>query len=213
MTRILAMALDIQAQVTKIDISDLNRLTGSAFHQGVAAKVGPYPVAGVDDMISIRNKEGGNPFLLLLDTIMDPQNAGALIRTALCAGVDGIIVTKDRSVGLTPAVSRASAGSLEHSIIARVTNLSVTIKELKKNGIWVAGADQSASLSVFESDLSGPVAIVIGGEGKGIRPLVKRSCDFLISIPQCWKIGSLNASAAGAVVMYEAYRQRKAKKK
>jgi len=138
---------------------------------------------------------------------------GALLRTALCAGVDGIVIPKDRSALPTPAVSKASAGALEHSSLARVTNMVNTIKHLKEKGLWILGLDRIAEQSVFSSDLKGSIALVVGGEAKGIRPLVKKHCDMLMSIPQSSRINSLNASAAGAVVMYEAFRQRSAANK
>lgn len=197
-------------QVHRVNNQEIKKVTGTDAHQGVAATVSVYPVIDIDDLIIHCKDQQHHPFFLLLDTIVDPQNLGALIRTAVCAGVDGIIIPKDRSAGLTPAVSRASAGALEHCMISKVTNLSTTITELKKEGIWIAGMDRDAAQLVFEADLKTPVAIVIGSEGKGIRPLVKKSCDFLISIPQTKEIDSLNASAAGAVVMYEVYRQRNA---
>ncbi|MBW1846221.1 MAG: 23S rRNA (guanosine(2251)-2'-O)-methyltransferase RlmB [Deltaproteobacteria bacterium] len=201
-------AKDLNIQVHRIDDLALKKITGTDLHQGVAVKVSPYPIVGMGDLISIRKKDSGKHFILLLDNVVDPQNLGALIRTALCVGVDGIIITKDRSARLTPAVSRASAGALEHCLISKVTNLSTTIKALKENGVWIAGMDSEASQSVFEADLTISIAVIIGGEDKGIRPLVKKSCDFLVSIPQTGKIDSLNASAAGAVVMYEVFRQR-----
>jgi len=148
-------------------------------------------------------------FLLLADSISDTHNLGALIRTALCAGVDGVIIPKDRAAAPLPSVSRASAGALEHMPVVQVTNLVNTIAELKEKGMWIAGMAADADQSLFESNLTGPLALVIGGEEKGIRPLVRKHCDFLIRIPQEGQIDSLNASVAGAVVMYEAYRQRK----
>jgi 23S rRNA (guanosine2251-2'-O)-methyltransferase len=195
-------------QIHRVNNQEIKKLTGSDTHQGVAATVSVYPVVDIDDLIVNCKNLHHHPFFLLLDTIVDPQNLGALIRTAVCASVNGIVIPKDRSAGLTPAVSRASAGALEHCLVSKVTNLSTTISELKKQGVWIAGMGRDSAQSVFEADFKIPLAIVIGGEGKGIRPLVKKSCDFLISIPQTGKIDSLNASAAGAVVMYEVFRQR-----
>jgi len=203
-----ARAKILSIRITRVESSALRKISGTDTHQGVAAKVSPYPVLEIDKLISEINKKDRNYFLLLLDTIVDPQNMGALIRTALCVGVHGVITTKDRSAGLTPAVSKASAGALEHCLISKVTNLSASVKALKKMGVWIAGMDADAAQPVFEADLTTSIAIVIGGEGKGIRPLVKKSCDFLIAIPQTGTIDSLNASAAGAVVMYEVFRQR-----
>ncbi len=144
----------------------------------------------------------------MLDNIQDPQNLGAIIRTALCVGIHGVVVPKDRSASPTPAVSRASAGALEHIRLVRVTNLVQTIKHCKSRGLWVMGLQQNAVQSIYAADLSGSIAIVLGGEQKGIRRLVEKNCDFMVSIPQLGTLNSLNASAAGAVAMYEAFRQR-----
>jgi 23S rRNA (guanosine2251-2'-O)-methyltransferase len=147
-------------------------------------------------------------FLLMLDNIQDPQNLGAIIRTALCVGIHGVIVPKDRSAPPTPAVSRASCGALEHIRLVRVTNLVQTIKHCKNSGLWVLGLQKDAAQLIYASDLSGSIALVLGGEQKGIRRLVKKHCDFLVSIPQQGAFNSLNASVAAAVAMYEAFRQR-----
>ena len=152
----------------------------------------------------------GSGLVLVLDGLVDPRNVGALIRTALCVGVTGVILPKDRSVSMTPAVSMASAGALEHIRLARVTNISETLKQLKFTGFWVAGLDPSVEQSIFEVDLSGPLALVVGSEEKGIRLLVKKNCDFLVSIPQKSRVDSLNVSVAGAVALYETFRQRQA---
>jgi 23S rRNA (guanosine2251-2'-O)-methyltransferase len=165
-------------------------------------------LAGLADIVNRAESDPQSYFLLLLDNIMDPHNLGALVRTALCVGIDGVIIPKDRSVWPSPAVSKASAGALEHIRLAKVTNLVNTIKALKKKGLWILGLDSAAKRSIFISDLKGSIAMVIGGEEKGIRPLVKKQCDVLMSIPQKGHINSLNASVAGAVVMYEAFRQR-----
>ncbi len=177
-------------------------------HQGIAARVSPYPLVGMSEILARPDPGGEDPFLFLLDSIVDPHNLGALVRTAFCAGIQGIVIPKDRSAGPVPAVSKASAGALEHIRLARVVNMVNTIKELKAKGIWVAGTDPSAEKNLYACDLKGPLAIVIGGEEKGIRPLVGKHCDFLMSIPQKGTLNSLNASVAGAVVLYEAFRQR-----
>jgi 23S rRNA (guanosine2251-2'-O)-methyltransferase len=161
-------------------------------------------------MIGAAKSVQQDALVLLLDQIVDPQNLGAISRTAQCIGAHGVVLTKDRSAPLSPAASKASAGSLEHTRVAVVTNLVHAITELKKNGLWVAGADRTGLDDLFKTDLTGPIALVIGSEGKGLRPLVKRHCDFVISIPQTGPIGSLNASVAAAVIMYEIYRQRHA---
>ncbi len=187
--------------VKKIQASQLQSLSGTDMHQGIAAKVSLYPLTDLYDML-------GTADTAQLDSVSDTQNLGALIRTALCAGVNGVIIPKDRAASPTPGVSKASAGALEHILLAQVTNMVGTINELKKEGIWIAGMERSANQSVFESDLTCPLGIVIGGEEKGIRPLVRKHCDFLMSVPQKGAVNSLNASVAGAVAMYEVLRQR-----
>ena len=193
--------------VNKISAMDLKILTGTSHHQGVAAKVSLYPFKKFDDIIN-STSSNNKPFILILDSITDTQNLGALIRTAFCVGINGIILPKNRSASPTPSVSKVSAGTLEHMPIICVTNISNTINLLKKKGVWVVGLDKNAKISLYNSDLSGPLAIVIGGEDQGIRPLVKKQCDFLINIPQQRDFNSLNASVAGGVAMYEALRQR-----
>lgn len=188
--------------------AQLSALAKSAMHQGIGAGVGPYPLVELDAILDPPAASGGRHFLLLLDSILDPHNFGALVRTADAVGVDGIIMTKDRSAPPSPAVSRTSSGALEHVRIARVVNLVSAIRELKARGVWIVGTDRDADRSLFGSDLTDSVGIVIGGEEKGIRPLVRKNCDFLVYIPQAGRVASLNASAAGAVVLYEAYRQR-----
>ncbi|QTA91509.1 23S rRNA (guanosine-2'-O-)-methyltransferase [Desulfonema magnum] len=194
-----------QISVKNIQASELKSMAATEFHQGIGAKVSPYPLTDLSDILGSAES---NPFLLLLDNVVDTHNLGALVRTGLCVGTHGIIIPKDRSALPTPAVSKASAGALEHVFLARVTNLVNTIKELRKKGVWIAGMDKSGDHSVFASDLTCPIGIVIGGEEKGLRPLVKKHCDFLMSIPQKGPVNSLNASVAGAVTMYEAFRQR-----
>ena len=189
--------------------SDFEALVQSDGHQGVAAKVSRYPLAALSELLGKAEFRHGNHFLLMLDNITDPQNLGAILRTALCAGIDGVVIPKDRSAPPTPAVSKASAGALEHIFLSRVTNMVQAIKDLKEKGVWILGLERDADQSIFASDLTGPIAIVIGGEQRGIRLLVKKNCDFLVSIPQQGPIDSLNASVAGAVAMYESYRQRR----
>ena len=174
----------------------------------MAAVVSPYPQVAVQEMLQTVQGEDAKRFLLILDNIQDPQNLGAIIRTALCVGIQGVIVPRDRSASPTAAVSKASAGALEHIRLVRVTNLVQTIKYCKTSGLWVMGLQKDAAQSIYAADLSGSIALVLGGEQKGMRRLVKKHCDFLVSIPQQGAIDSLNASAAAAVAMYEAFRQR-----
>jgi 23S rRNA (guanosine2251-2'-O)-methyltransferase len=191
-----------------VQAPQLNAVVGNRQHQGVAAVVTPYPFTAVDVILDRAAARPGSHFLLLLDGILDPHNLGALIRTALAVGIQGVVIPKDRSAAPTPAVSKASAGALEHMLIGQVVNLARTVGFLKAQGMWIIGLDPTAASSIFETDLTGAQALVIGGEQKGIRPLIRKNCDMLVRIPQVGRVGSLNASVAGAVVMYEAFRQR-----
>ena len=191
-----------------IEFGNLKTLADTIGHQGAAAMVSPYPLVTVEDLLLTDRGRDATHFVLMLDNIQDPQNLGAIIRTALCVGIQGVVVPKDRSASPTPAVSRASAGALEHIRLVRVTNLVQTIKHCKSCGLWVMGLQQNAARSIYDADLSGSIAIVLGGEQKGIRRLVAKNCDFMVSIPQLGTLNSLNVSAAAAVAMYEAFRQR-----
>ncbi len=189
----------------------LSSVAKTSDHQGIGANVSVYP--SVDPNEILEKEPGEKPFFfLILDQIVDPHNYGALVRTALGVGMDAVIIPKDRSAPSSPAASKASAGALEHMRVARATNLVNAMERLKEAGVWIAGLDRAAEKSIFESDLSGPLAIAVGAEEKGLRPLVKSNCDFLISIPQVGPLDSLNASAAGAAAMYEAFRQRDRKR-
>ena len=203
-----SVAVSLKIPVTKVKASFIESLTKTTSHQGVAAKVSSYPFSDSFEIINSRKASEHNRFLLLLDNIQDSHNLGALARTALCAGVEGIIITKDRSAGPTPAACKASSGALEHLPVAKVTNMVKFIKKLKKEEFWIIGMDGKAEQSVFSVDMLSNIAIIIGGEEKGIRPLVKKECDYLVSIPHSGQIDSLNASVAGAIVIYEALRQR-----
>jgi len=199
--------------VKTVPAADLRKLAGTDMHQGACLEAGALPLMEITALISRIDKEDKAPFLLLLDCVVDPNNLGALVRTALCAGVDGVVIPRDRSAAPTPAADRASAGAMEHIRLTRVTNMVTTIQQLKTRGLWVVGADRHASQTLFATDLTGPLGLVIGGEEKGLRPLVKKTCDQLTAIPQSGAVDSLNASAAGAVLMYEALRQRSRKER
>ena len=186
----------------------LEALAGTRRHQGVAARVSPYPWADFKAIWSTPPPAGGRRFFLLLDGVVDPQNLGALVRTALGVGVEAVVVPRHRCTPPTPAASKASAGALEHMRLCAVTNLAHTLADLKRGQVWAYGLDAAADSPLYACDLTGSLALVIGGEEKGLRPLVKKQCDELIAIPQRGPVSSLNASAAGAVVMYEAFRQR-----
>ena len=208
LARLASLADSRGIRVETIGSGELKKLAGTAGHQGAAARVERYPLTALSDLLAATEATRDPLFLLMLDNILDPQNLGAILRTALCVGVNGVIMPKDRSAAITPAVSRASAGALEHIRLSRVTNLVQTIKQCKKSGLWIMGLDKDAAQSLFDGEMTGSLAIVLGGEQKGIRPLVKKHCDFLVSIPQLGAVDSLNASVAAAVAMYEAFRQR-----
>jgi 23S rRNA (guanosine2251-2'-O)-methyltransferase len=186
---------------------DLTRLCASDHHQGVALRVEPFPYANLDDILAAA-ADDADAVLLVLDSIQDPANLGALVRSAACAGVRGVIITRDRSTGVTPAVERVSAGAVETVPIAQVTNLVHSLEQLKERGFWIFGLTQDAPGSLFAQSLTGKVALVVGNEGEGVRPLVKKSCDLLLSIPLRGGVSSLNAAAAGAVALFETVRQR-----
>ncbi|MGD8343110.1 MAG: 23S rRNA (guanosine(2251)-2'-O)-methyltransferase RlmB [Desulfobacterales bacterium] len=188
--------------------TNLQAITGNASHQGIAAKVSPYPLTDVGDILKTVLSDVRPLFLLILDHIVDPHNLGALIRTALCAGVDGVIIPKDRSAYPSPTVCKVSSGALEHMRVAQVNNIVRCVKSLKERDVWIVGLDPSAPQSIYAAPLKGALGLVVGGEEKGLRPLVRKECDFLMSIPQRAILGSLNASVAGAIAMYETYRQR-----
>ena len=208
LARLASLAEQRGIRVQTIRSGEFKTIYSGTGHQGVAAKVDHYPLTAVSDILAAAEARGRPHFLILLDSVLDPQNLGAIIRSALCAGIDGVIMPKDRSAPITPAVSKASAGALEHIYLSRVTNLVQTIKKCKNSGVWVMGLDKDAEQSIYDGDMTGSIAIVLGGEQKGIRPLVKKNCDFLVSIPQLGAVDSLNASVAAAVSMYEALRQR-----
>ncbi|MCP4669681.1 MAG: 23S rRNA (guanosine(2251)-2'-O)-methyltransferase RlmB [Desulfobacula sp.] len=177
-------------------------------HQGILAKTSFYPVKNASQVVTLLQKREQPCFILIMESIEDPHNLGALIRTALCAGVDYILIPKDRCAGPSSTVSRSSAGAMEHANIFMITNTASILRSLKDNGVWISGLDAKGDTSLFDSDLKGDIALVIGGEHKGIRPGVKKECDFLLSIPNQGDINSLNASVAGGIAMYEALRQR-----
>lgn len=206
---IVDMAKALGIPVKWVNRQQIQSLTGLDTHQGVAAAVSPYPLADLSELTARLSENHDSHFLLLIDNVQDPHNLGALIRTALCAEITGVVIPKDRSAEPSPTVSKASAGALEHIRLAIVVNMVKAIQELKKNHIWIVGLDKDGDRSIYENDFSGSIALVVGGEESGIRPLVKKNCDFLSFIPQHGPVTSLNASVAGAVAMYEAYRQRR----
>ncbi len=186
----------------------LDQISETKKHQGVIAFAAAYEYAEVEDLLKVAEEKGEPPFLLLLDNIEDPHNLGAIIRTANLAGAHGVIIPKRRAVGLTATVAKASAGAINYTPVAKVTNLSNTIKELKEKGLWFVCADMEGT-TMYELDLKGPIGLVIGSEGEGVSKLVKENCDFIASIPMAGDIDSLNASVAAGILAYEIVRQRK----
>jgi len=183
---------------------------GDVNHQGVAADVDAYPYVGLDAMLEQARCRDESPFLLLLDCLQDPQNLGTLVRTAEAVAVHGVLIPDRRAAQITPAVSNASAGAVEHLLIGQVTNLVRAMEELKSHGVWVVGLEQTAQASDYRAtDLNMPLALVIGSEGQGLRRLVRERCDLLIALPMRGNINSLNASVAGSIALYEAWQQRR----
>ncbi len=205
--QIAALALHSKIRVEKISATDMAAMTGTELHQGVAARTGAYPFIALDELC-LTSSGGHLPFLLIIDGVTDTHNLGALVRTAVCAGVTGIVIPKNNAASPTPAASKTSAGALEIARLAMVTNIARTIDFLKENGVWIAGLAADAAQSIYEADLAGSIALVVGGEGKGMRRLVKKKCDFSVAIPQAGAVDSLNVSVAGGIAMYELYRQR-----
>lgn len=186
------------------------QIGGGKNHQGVAALISEFDYSTIAEILEIAVKRNEKPYVALLDGITDPHNLGAVIRSAECAGVHGIIIPKHRAVGMTEVVAKTSAGALAHMAIAKVTNLANAIDELKEAGVWIAGTDQSGESSLHETKFTGPIGIIIGSEGSGMRRLVKEKCDFMVQIPMKGKISSLNASVAAALMFFEVSRQRDA---
>ncbi len=204
---ILAKARDRQIPVKEVDRTKLDFLSGIAPHQGIIALAAAKDYCTLDDILAYAEEQNEPPFLVILDELEDPHNLGAIIRTAECTGVHGVIVPKRRSASLSYTVGKASAGAVEYMRVARVTNIAKTIDELKARGVWVYGADMNGT-DYLDCDLSGACAIVIGNEGKGISRLVREKCDVIVSLPMKGHINSLNASVAAGVLMYHALKGR-----
>lgn len=190
-----------------VDREILDRLSKTGHHQGVVANAAAYDYAEVEDILNAAREKGEPPFVFILDGIEDPHNLGAIIRTANLAGAHGVIIPKRRAVGLTATVAKTSAGALNYTPVAKVTNLSATIEELKKEGLWFVCADMGGE-TMYNLNLTGPIGLVIGNEGEGVSRLVKEKCDYVASIPMKGNIDSLNASVAAGVLAYEIVRQR-----
>ena len=196
------------AVVVEADKRKLDAMSRTHAHQGVIALSSVREYASVEDILQAAADKGEAPLLVICDELSDPHNLGAVIRTAECAGAHGVIIPKRRSAGLTAVVAKTSAGAVAHVPVARVPNLPALLDDLKKRGVWVFGTAADGTTSLYDADLKGPAAIVIGSEGSGMGRLVAERCDFLVSIPMRGKLSSLNASAAAAILLYEAVRQR-----
>ncbi|NLL01155.1 MAG: 23S rRNA (guanosine(2251)-2'-O)-methyltransferase RlmB [Clostridiales bacterium] len=200
-------AKKMDAIINFVNKERLDQMSQTGKHQGVIAYAAAYEYAEVNDILAAAREKGEAPFILLLDSIEDPHNLGAIIRTAHQAGAHGIIIPKRRAVGLTATVAKTSAGAINYLPVAKVTNLSVTIEELKKEGMWFVCADMDGEI-MYKLDLKGPIGLVIGSEGEGVGRLIKEKCDFIAKIPMFGQVDSLNASVAAGVLSYEIVRQR-----
>ncbi|OPY57270.1 MAG: putative TrmH family tRNA/rRNA methyltransferase [Pelotomaculum sp. PtaU1.Bin035] len=205
---IFALAREKSIPVQKAEKHILNKFAGEAVHQGVIALVAPKAYVAVEDLLE-SVQPGEDPFLILLDEISDPRNLGAILRTADAAGVHGVIIPRRRSAPLTPTVAKSSAGAIEYVPVARVANIAQTVDTLKEKGIWLIGADAAGQELFWDARLDGPLALVIGGEDKGLGRLVKERCDILVRLPMSGRVNSLNASVAAALLAFEVVRQRR----
>ena len=194
--------------VVEADRRKLDGMSRTHSHQGVIAVAAVREYASVEDILASAREKGEAPLLVVCDELSDPHNLGAVIRTAECAGAHGVVIPKRRSAGLTAVVAKTSAGAVSYLPVARVSNLTALLKQLKEEGLWIFGTAADGATSLYQADLKGPAAIVIGSEGDGMSRLVREQCDFLLSIPMRGQVNSLNAAAAAAVVLYEAVRQR-----
>ena len=206
--KIIAIAKERKVVVTEVEKSKLDYMSKTKNHQGVIATIPPFNYVEVEDILEDAKNKGEDAFILILDGIEDPHNLGSIIRTAETAGVHGIIIPKRRSVQVNSTVVKVSAGAAMHMKVARVNNITDTIKKLKENGLWIIGTDGEAKTVFYNQDLKGDIAIVIGSEGFGMSRLVKENIDIAVTIPMKGKINSLNASVAAGIVMYEALKQR-----
>lgn len=205
---IVSLAKEKRIIIKEVDRRKLDSMCDGAVHQGVIAKVTPFKYSEVSDILELAQERGETPFIVILDEVEDPHNLGSIARTAELFGVHGIIIPKRRSASVSSTVYKSSVGAIEHVKVAKVTNLNATIEELKEKGIWIYGADIRAEEYSYEVDFSGPCAIIIGNEGRGISKLTVQKCDKLIKIPMVGKINSLNASVAGGIMMYEVLKGR-----
>ena len=206
--RLAAQAKEAGAVVVPVDRRKLDAMSVTHAHQGVITLAAAHTYASVDDILQEAADRGEAALIVICDELTDPHNLGAIMRSAECAGAHGVIIPKRRSVGLTATVAKASAGAVEYMKVARVTNINQTIAQLKEKGVWIFGTAAEGSVPMYQADLTGPAAIVIGNEGTGMSPLVQKNCDVTVHIPMQGRISSLNASAAASILLYEAVRQR-----
>lgn len=206
--RLAAQAKEAGAVVVPVDRRKLDAMSITHAHQGIIALVAAREYCSIDDILQTAMDRGENPLIVICDELTDPHNLGAIIRSAECAGAHGVIIPKRRSVGLTAVVAKAAAGAVEYMNVARVTNINTAIAELKEKGVWIFGTAAEGSIPMYQADLTGPAAVVIGSEGDGMSRLVRQNCDVTVHIPMKGNISSLNASAAATVLLYEAVRQR-----
>ena len=206
--QILGLARELKIVIQEVERSKLDMISTTQSHQGVIAYAAVKQYVELDDILKIAEEKNEPPFIILLDELSDPHNLGSILRTADATGAHGVVIPKRRSVGLTATVSKASAGAIEYVPVARITNMVQTIEYLKSKNIWVVGTDLTGEKSFYNSDLRGPIALVVGSEGEGIGNLIKQKCDFMVNIPMKGSISSLNAGVAAAIVMYEILRQR-----
>ena len=206
--RLAADAKEAGAVIVPVDRRKLDQMSFTRSHQGVIALAAAHDYYTIDDILEEAASRGENALIVICDELSDPHNLGAIMRSAECAGAHGVVIPKRRSVGLTATVAKASAGAVEYMKVARVTNINNAINELKEKGVWVYGTAAEGSVPMYKADLTGPAAIVIGNEGDGMSPLVRKNCDMLVHIPMKGHISSLNASAAASILLYEAVRQR-----
>jgi len=206
--QIIAIARQKKIIITEVERNALDSMSSTKAHQGIIAFVAVKEYVEVDDILKIAEEKGQPPFIIILDEITDPHNLGAVLRTANAVGAHGVIIPKRRAIGLTSTVSKASAGAIEYMPVSRVTNISQTLEYLKKKNVWIVGTDSSGEKAFYDSDLKGPIALVVGSEGEGISKQIRENCDFVVNIPMKGEISSLNASVAAAIVMYEILKQR-----
>lgn len=209
MARIINMAKDLHIPIVEVPKASLDDMSQTHNHQGVVAQVASHEYVGIDEMLDRAAEKGEAPLLLILDELKDAYNLGSILRIADAAGVHGVIIPQHRSIGLDSMVAKASAGAIEYVPVARVTNLSRTILELKDKGFWIAGTDAEGTNEYYDDVWSGPMAIVIGSEGEGMSKNIREKCDFLLSIPMAGSVNSLNAAVAAGIVVFEAVKQRR----